>query len=108
MKFNPFFKIVAAALATASVTRAAELNFSPLATALDSTQKSGQDAVTSNPVAFNLYTPDSIQDLRGSGNLLIRVTSGNVTISMPVEKSDSLLPGSFIPVTEGDLELTIP
>jgi 2',3'-cyclic-nucleotide 2'-phosphodiesterase (5'-nucleotidase family)/DNA-binding beta-propeller fold protein YncE len=88
-------------LAPASV-----LNNAPLIAALDVTKQAGQDTVTSNPAAFGLYTPSSIQDLRGSGNLLVRASEGEVTITMPVEKSGTLLPESFSPA--GDLELTIP
>jgi 2',3'-cyclic-nucleotide 2'-phosphodiesterase (5'-nucleotidase family) len=75
-------------------------------TALDSTQLRGRNDVVSNPAAFDLYTPASIQDLRGSGNLLVRVDAGEVTITMPVEKSDDLVPAGFMPA--GNLELTIP
>lgn len=88
------------------VAPASVLGNAPLVSALDATEQSGRDAVISNPAAFDLFTPASIQDLRGSGNLLVRVDSGNVTITMPVGKSDSLLPDSFTPA--GNLELTIP
>lgn len=64
----------------------------------------GQADVTSNPIAFNLYTPGSIQNLRGTGNLLIQASGANVTLSLPLEKSDDL--GDFEPFD--DLELTFP
>ncbi len=64
----------------------------------------GQTNVTGDPAAFDLYTEDSIQDLRGSGNLLVQASGGNVTLTMPVQKSDDL--GGF--ETFDDLELTFP
>ena len=51
-----------------------------------------------------MFTETSIQDLRGTGNLLVQVSGGNVTLSMPVQKSDDL--GGF--ETFDDFELTFP
>jgi 2',3'-cyclic-nucleotide 2'-phosphodiesterase (5'-nucleotidase family) len=50
----------------------------------------GRADVTSNPSAFSLYTASSIQDLRGTGNLLIQASGANVTLTLPLEKSDDL------------------
>lgn len=50
----------------------------------------GRADVTSNPSAFSLYTASSIQDLRGTGNLLAQAQSENVTLSLPVQKSTTL------------------
>ena len=75
-----------------------------LVAAAGSTRTAGQVDVTSNPSAFSLYTASSIQDLRGTGNLLIQASGANVTLSLPLEKSDDL--GEFEPFD--DLELTFP
>ena len=64
----------------------------------------GRTDVTSNPSAFSLYTAGSIQDLRGTGNLLIQASGANVEITLPVQKSTTL--GDWEPA--GDLELTFP
>ena len=66
--------------------------------------QTGEDNVTGDPAAFDLFTETSIQDLRGTGNLLVQVSGGNVTLSMPVQKSDDL--GGF--ETFDDFELTFP
>jgi 2',3'-cyclic-nucleotide 2'-phosphodiesterase (5'-nucleotidase family) len=50
----------------------------------------GQADVTSNPGSFSLYTADSIQDLRGTGNLLVQAQGGNVTLSLPLQKATTL------------------
>lgn len=50
----------------------------------------GQADVTSNPSAFSLYTASSIQDLRGTGNLLIQASGANVTLTLPLQKSTTL------------------
>ncbi len=64
----------------------------------------GQGDVTSNPGSFSLYTADSIQDLRGTGNLLVQASGANVTLSLPLQKSDDL--GGW--ETFDDLEATFP
>lgn len=72
--------------------------------ALAGIRTAGRTDVTSNPSAFSLYTASSIQDLRGTGNLLVQASGANVTLSLPLEKSDDL--GDFEPFD--DLELTFP
>jgi hypothetical protein len=72
--------------------------------ALAGIRTAGRADVTSNPSAFSLYTASSIQDLRGTGNLLIQASGGNVTLSLPLEKSDDL--GDWDAFD--DLELTFP
>ena len=64
----------------------------------------GRADVTADPAAFDLYTASSIQDLRGTGNLLIQASGANVTLSLPLEKSDDL--GDWDAFD--DLELTFP
>ncbi|MES2657350.1 MAG: 5'-nucleotidase C-terminal domain-containing protein [Verrucomicrobiota bacterium] len=51
---------------------------------------SGRTDVTSNPGSFSLYTAGSIQDLRGTGNLLVQASGANVTLSLPIQKSTTL------------------
>jgi 2',3'-cyclic-nucleotide 2'-phosphodiesterase (5'-nucleotidase family) len=77
-----------------------------LAAAADTTKQIGRDDVIADPGAFDLFTEDSIQDLRGSGNLLVRVAGGNVTLSMDVQKSLNLQPNGWAPA--GSLQLTLP
>jgi hypothetical protein len=60
--------------------------------------------VTSNPSAFRLYTASSIQTLRGAGNLMIQASGANVTLRLPLEKSDDL--GDW--ESFDDLELSFP
>lgn len=50
----------------------------------------GQQAVVADPAAFDLYTSSSIQDLRGTGNLLVEAVDGQVILRLPVEKSTEL------------------
>ena len=75
-----------------------------LVSAVGATRTAGQSDVTNNPGAFSLYTASSIQDLRGTGNLLIQAQEANVTITLPVQKSTTL--GVWEPA--GELDLTIP
>ena len=77
-----------------------------LAAAIGGTRTNGQADVTTNPGAYSLYTVDSIQDLRGVGNLLVQASGGNVTLQLPVQKSTTLLPGGWEPA--GDLMLSFP
>lgn len=72
--------------------------------ALAGIRTAGRADVTSNPSAFSLYTASSIQDLRGTGNLLIQASGANVALSLPLEKSDDL--GDWDAFD--DLELTFP
>ena len=61
-----------------------------LASAVESTRTAGQTEVTSNPSAFSLYTANSIQDLRGTGTMLIQANGANVTLTLPLQKSTTL------------------
>ena len=67
-------------------------------------RSAGRADVTSNPSAFSLYTASSIQTLRGAGNLMIQASGANVTLRMPLEKSDDL--GDW--ESFDDLELSFP
>ena len=58
--------------------------------ALAGIRTAGRTDVTTNPGSFSLYTASSIQDLRGTGNLLIQAGGANVTLTLPLEKSDDL------------------
>jgi hypothetical protein len=66
-------------------------------------EQRGKDAVVANPSLFNLYNTATIQDLRGSGNLLIEAADSKVTLRLPVEKSTTL--GVWTPSGELLLEL---
>ena len=66
-------------------------------------EQRGKDAVVANPSLFNLYNAATIQDLRGSGNLLIEAADSKVTLRLPVEKSTTL--GVWTPSGELLLEL---
>ncbi len=66
----------------------------------------GQGDVVSNPGSFSLYTPSSIQDLRGTGNLLVQAFAGDVTLTMPIEKSTDLTPEGW--EDAGELDITFP
>jgi hypothetical protein len=63
---------------------------SEIDTVLAGIRTAGQVDVTSNPSAFSLFTADSIQDLRGTGNLLIQASGANVTLTLPLQKSTTL------------------
>ena len=76
-----------------------------LASAVGATRTAGQADVTSNPSAFSLYTAGSIQDLRGTGNLLIQASGANVTLTLPLQKSTTL--GGWEPA-DADLEASLP
>lgn len=73
---------------------------------LNTTRSAGQSDVTGNPSSFSLYTAQSIQDLRGSGNLMVQVQNGNVTLSLPIEKSNTLQAGDW--QNAGALDITFP
>lgn len=53
-------------------------------------EQRGKDAVVANPSMFSLYNATTIQDLRGTGNLLIQAANNKVTLRLPVEKSTNL------------------
>jgi hypothetical protein len=76
-----------------------------LATAVETTRTTGQADVTSNPSAFSLYSASSIQDLRGTGNLLIQASGASVTLTLPLQKSTTL--GGWEPA-DADLEVSFP
>ncbi len=52
----------------------------------------GQTSVTSNPSAFSLYTAATILDVRSVGQVVVAAPAGpgNVTLTLPVEKSTGL------------------
>ena len=77
---------------------------SQINTALLGLRTAGRADVTSNPSAFSLYTASSIQDLRGTGNLLVQAQGANVTLTLPIQKSTTL--GTWEPA--GQLGVTFP
>lgn len=72
--------------------------------ALAGIRTAGRTDVTANPSAFSLYTASSIQDLRGTGNLLIQAGGANVTLTLPLQKSTGLNTWENF----DELELTFP
>jgi 2',3'-cyclic-nucleotide 2'-phosphodiesterase (5'-nucleotidase family) len=72
--------------------------------ALAGIRSAGREDVTSAPGDFGLFTASSIQNLRGTGNLLVRADGGQVKLSLPVEKSTDL--GDWDDL--GEIELTVP
>lgn len=66
----------------------------------------GQTSVTSNPSAFSLYTATSILDVRSVGQVVVAAPPGpgNVTLTLPVEKSTGLT--SWAPA--GNMTLVMP
>jgi 2',3'-cyclic-nucleotide 2'-phosphodiesterase (5'-nucleotidase family) len=72
--------------------------------ALAGIRTAGRADVISNPGPYSLYTSDSIQDLRGKGNLLVQAAGPDVTLSLPLEKSTGL--DSWEPA--GELDITFP
>jgi uncharacterized protein YuzB (UPF0349 family) len=66
----------------------------------------GQTSVTSNPSAFSLYTAASILDVRSVGQVVVAAPAGpgNVTLTLPVEKSTGLT--TWAPA--GNLTLSMP
>lgn len=61
-----------------------------LQTVLGQIEQRGKDAVVANPSLFNLFNVTTIQDLRGTGNLLVQAANNKVTLRLPVEKSTNL------------------
>ncbi len=66
----------------------------------------GQTSVTSNPSAFSLYTAASILDVRSVGQVVVAAPAGpgNVTLTLPVEKSTGLTTWE----AAGNMTLSIP
>ncbi|OYV04231.1 MAG: hypothetical protein CFE26_18020, partial [Verrucomicrobiales bacterium VVV1] len=66
----------------------------------------GQTSVTSNPSAFSLYTAATILDVRSVGQVVVAAPAGpgNVTLTLPVEKSTGLT--TWAPA--GNMTLSIP
>ena len=72
--------------------------------ALAGIRNAGRTDVTANPGSYSLYTASTIQDLRGTGNMLVQAAGPNVTLSLPIQKSTTL--GGWEPA--GDLDITFP
>lgn len=73
--------------------------------ALAGIRNAGRADVTTSPGSFSLYTASSIQDLRGTGNLLIQASGANVTLTLPLQKSSGL--DSWAPAA-ANLEASFP
>jgi phosphodiesterase/alkaline phosphatase D-like protein/2',3'-cyclic-nucleotide 2'-phosphodiesterase (5'-nucleotidase family) len=72
--------------------------------ALAGIRTAGRADVVANPAAYSLYTAASIQDLRGTGNLLVQAAGAQVTLSLPLQKSTNLDTWE----SAGTLEATLP
>lgn len=73
--------------------------------ALAGIRNAGRADVTTSPGSFSLYTASAIQDLRGTGNLLIQASGANVTLTLPLQKSTGL--DSWAPAA-ANLEASFP
>jgi 2',3'-cyclic-nucleotide 2'-phosphodiesterase (5'-nucleotidase family) len=73
--------------------------------ALAGIRNAGRSDVTTNPSLYSLYTASSIQDLRGSGNMLVQASGANVSLTLPLEKSTNL--GTWEP-NSVNLQATFP
>jgi hypothetical protein len=58
--------------------------------AVATARSAGRAEVTSAPASFGLYTPETIQDLRTLGSVIITAGTHSVDLSLPVEKSTNL------------------
>jgi 2',3'-cyclic-nucleotide 2'-phosphodiesterase (5'-nucleotidase family) len=61
-----------------------------LASTIDGVRSTGRNDVVSAPGLYDLYNETSIQDLRGSGNLLVQAQGETVTLTLPLQQSSSL------------------
>jgi hypothetical protein len=82
--FNPAVNDAAAVLGSLYTSAQYSANFT-----------AGQTSVTGNPNAFNLYETADILDLRTTAGVTVQKVGDNVTLSVPVEKSDTL--GGWVP-----------
>jgi hypothetical protein len=73
--------------------------------ALAGIRTAGRTDVTASPGLYSLYTASSIQDLRGSGNMLVQASGANVSLTLPLEKSTNL--GTWEP-NSVNLQATFP
>lgn len=71
----------------------------------DVLRNEGRDLVLGNPGSYDLYTLQSIQDLRGTG-VLIQAQGNSVQLSLPIQRSTSLEGNSW--ESAGSLEATLP
>lgn len=76
-----------------------------LAGAIMATRAQGRADVLASPADFDLFTEDSIQDLRGTG-VLIRVEGDQVNLKLPLKKSGT--PGGDQWIDAGELQATFP
>ncbi len=74
--------------------------------ALAGIRTAGRTDVTSSPGLYSLYTASSIQELRGTGNMLVQAQGANVTLSLPIQKSTTLEANDWSPA--GNLDTTFP
>lgn len=56
----------------------------------DANRTAGQNAVTSDPASFSLYSSTSILDLRTTGQTIVQAGATKVNLSLPVERSTGL------------------
>ncbi|GAA5126754.1 SdiA-regulated domain-containing protein [Luteolibacter yonseiensis] len=76
-----------------------------LNTALDAVAADGKADVLAHPGLYDLYTEDSIQDLRGTG-VLLKVGEDGVNLRLPIQRSTTLGEGSW--EDAGEMETTLP
>lgn len=61
---------------------------------IDGLRADGRSQVLADPGAFDLFTEDSIQDLRGTG-MIVRVEGDKVELSLPLESTTTLEPDEW-------------
>ncbi|MFM2198235.1 MAG: hypothetical protein RLZZ505_1667 [Verrucomicrobiota bacterium] len=91
--FNSAVNDAATVLGTLKTTAQFNANFT-----------AGQNSVSSDPNAFNLYTLSNIQDL-SADDIIVQKSGNTATLNIPVESSNNLVP-PFTPV--GNATLVIP
>jgi hypothetical protein len=72
--------------------------------AVEAGQSAGRAEVIGDPGSFNLYTAETIQDLRTIGSVMIAAGTNSVNLTLPVEKSSDLESWEAV----GDLHLDLP
>ena len=97
------FETAALALDPDAANTSVEIS-AAMETVVAASRVAGKAEVTTRPGLYNLYTAESIQELRGTGNLLVRASGGEVSLKLPVQKSGDL--GAW--ENFGSLELNFP
>lgn len=95
----------ASALRGFGLVPALALQSPELSAAITATRAQGRADVLASPEAFDLFTEDSIQDLRGNG-VVIRAAGNEVNLTLPLQKSSTPSGGQWLDA--GELQTTFP